>query len=152
MNTTERARCDQSERQRLWARITSADAANMHGLRRQLTAALTRWVDADVVDTTALLSSELLGNALQHACTPRGGCPWVTLSALLVDNCLRVEVTDPDPRLPQRHEAGSDDEHGRGLELMDALAGDWGVCPRTVGKTVWFTVVSTAARTPEHAA
>jgi hypothetical protein len=57
---------------------------------------------------------------------------------------LRIDVTDTrTERRPCRNQdlqlPSSDEESGRGLLLVDALAADWGVTPRTTapGKTVW---------------
>ncbi|WP_217210412.1 ATP-binding protein [Streptomyces sp. AC550_RSS872] len=51
---------------------------------------------------------------------------------------LRVEISDPrGERLPCAPDATSDDQFGRGLALAEALADDWGITPRTVGKTVY---------------
>ncbi|WP_181359187.1 ATP-binding protein [Streptomyces sporangiiformans] len=50
----------------------------------------------------------------------------------------RLEITDPDPCswLILRR-AGADDEAGRGLLLLDAVAVRWGVEQAPGGKTVW---------------
>ncbi|MFF8592519.1 ATP-binding protein [Streptomyces sp. NPDC015220] len=51
---------------------------------------------------------------------------------------MRVEVGDPDPRaLPVLVRAADEDESGRGLALLDAVATRWGVERRAEGKTVW---------------
>jgi hypothetical protein len=49
--------------------------------------------------------------------------------------------------LPRPRRAGPEDESGRGLELLAALAGNWGAEPREggVGKTVWFELKVAAA-------
>ncbi|WNM35462.1 ATP-binding protein [Streptomyces sp. Li-HN-5-11] len=55
---------------------------------------------------------------------------------------LRVSVTDANDALPTLCEASPEDESGRGLALVAALADDWGAEPRPggIGKTVWFEV------------
>ncbi|MBK3574013.1 ATP-binding protein, partial [Streptomyces sp. MBT65] len=45
---------------------------------------------------------------------------------------------DDDPTLPSLLSAGPDDEHGRGLHVVGALAREWGASRTTGGKTVWF--------------
>ncbi|MCX4906418.1 ATP-binding protein [Streptomyces sp. NBC_00878] len=51
---------------------------------------------------------------------------------------IRIEVSDPDPRaLPVLLCAAGDDESGRGLALLDAVALRWGVEQGATGKTVW---------------
>lgn len=53
---------------------------------------------------------------------------------------LRVEVQDDDPRPAQVRHAGDEDEGGRGISMLVALAAAWGVHPLPVGKYVWFTL------------
>jgi hypothetical protein len=40
--------------------------------------------------------------------------------------------------VPAPRSAGRDDEHGRGLLLVDRLANRWGVDSQPPGKRVWF--------------
>ncbi|MGV9814909.1 ATP-binding protein [Streptomyces cellulosae] len=84
-----------------------------------------------------LCASELVTNVVQHL---GEGVP-VTVRVWCDDGGrTRLEVTDPDPRaLPVlRASVGADEESGRGLALLDALATRWGVAygPGR-GKTVW---------------
>ncbi|GAA2653124.1 hypothetical protein GCM10010400_06050 [Streptomyces aculeolatus] len=93
----------------------------------------------ETADTAVLLVSELLTNACLHARAPRGR--HIAARCVLGDGGLRVEVSDAgDGELPTPHEAGPDDESGRGLALVAALASRWGAYPRPygIGKTVWF--------------
>ncbi|MGF1428657.1 ATP-binding protein [Kitasatospora sp. LaBMicrA B282] len=96
----------------------------------------------ETVDTAALLLSELMTNACRHARFPRDryiAARW-TLDA--GSSLLLVEVSDADRRLPRPRSTAPDDESGRGLELLAALATTWGAHLREcgVGKTVWFTL------------
>ncbi|MFB6889347.1 ATP-binding protein [Kitasatospora sp. NPDC056327] len=94
----------------------------------------------ETAETALLLLSELATNACRHTDAPRDRHILVTC-AVLDDATLRVEVSDADPRLPDPRDAGPDDESGRGLALVAALATTWGAHPRGpgfVGKTVWF--------------
>ncbi|MER5970990.1 ATP-binding protein [Streptomyces sp. NPDC002055] len=52
---------------------------------------------------------------------------------------LRIEVSDAGTEHPTLHKASEDEESGRGLFLIDALAGAWGSHDRSpgIGKTVW---------------
>lgn len=56
---------------------------------------------------------------------------------LTVPSGVRVAVKDSHPDLPVLQQI-SDDEHGRGLLLVDALSSSWGVDARPPGKSVWF--------------
>jgi anti-sigma regulatory factor (Ser/Thr protein kinase) len=88
----------------------------------------------DVCETAALLTSELVTNAVKY------GGSRATLEAAVPGEVLRVAITDENPALPVvglRPALG--DESGRGLKLVSALASRWGV-ERTPsgGKAVWF--------------
>jgi anti-sigma regulatory factor (Ser/Thr protein kinase) len=78
-------------------------------------------VQADLVDTLRLLVSELVTNAVTYG--PDGE---VAVKVVVAGGLIRVEVMDEGtggvtPRTPTR-----DDDHGRGLMLVDALADRWG--------------------------
>ncbi|WP_105974411.1 ATP-binding protein [Streptomyces geranii] len=103
-------------------------------LRSQLTA----WkIDAEVAETAELLLSELVTNSLRHASTPPGREIGVRIATY--DGRLRVEVADANNCRPTPRQAGPDDEGGRGLTLVQALADRWGCCPRPhgIGKATW---------------
>lgn len=91
--------------------------------------------DGQTRDTVELLTSELLTNAVRHG---RGGA--VTLRLLCFHDRVTVEVTDFSTRGPRMRRAGVEDESGRGLMLVQALAQTWGTRPSSGGKTVWCTV------------
>lgn len=86
----------------------------------------------ELADTTLLLVSEIVTNAVRHAPPPT----WLHLR--LVDENLQVAVTDVSPAAPLPSRAGPDDEGGRGLWLVEALADRWGHRPSGSGKVVWF--------------
>ncbi|MFI6639129.1 PAS domain S-box protein [Streptomyces sp. NPDC050504] len=102
--------------------------------RSFLTKTLTAWDCAHLADDARLLVSEVLTNALQHAQGPLG------LHLRRTTTELTVEISDRSPHLPQPRLAAPDDESGRGLLLVDALAHSWGVRPTDDGKTTWFTL------------
>ncbi|MDQ1046439.1 ATP-binding protein [Streptomyces sp. V4I2] len=82
-----------------------------------------------------LCVTELVANVIRHV---GDGAP-IRVRVLRADaGRIRVEVTDPDPcALPVLRHATDDDEAGRGLALLDAVAFRWGVEPWAAGKTVW---------------
>ncbi|NYI05550.1 ATP-binding protein [Allostreptomyces psammosilenae] len=87
-----------------------------------------------VADDAALLAGELASNVVRHAHVEEYEV------AVAVDaRCLRISVYDRDPRLPVVRHPGPDDESGRGLLLVSALAEEWGVTARNGGKEVWFS-------------
>ncbi len=100
--------------------------------------ALAGWGVRRRADDVVLCVSELATNALLHGVPPgRGYRLWLALGA--EDGLLRVEVHDSgdgEPRLPEPGGA-ADEESGRGLLLVSALADKWGVGERVPGKIVW---------------
>ena len=98
-------------------------------------------VEADTVDTAALLTTELVSNAIRHTRDE------LVLSVRLAGGRLRVGVADSSHRRPQLVQVGKRDTSGRGLHLVEALAAEWGVDPdeRGLGKTVWFELVAGSA-------
>ncbi|WP_189135000.1 SpoIIE family protein phosphatase [Wenjunlia tyrosinilytica] len=89
------------------------------------------WGLDGLVDTTELLVSELVTNALRH------GEGDIRLR-LLLDRTLVCEVWDAGLVQPRRRRARDTDEGGRGLQLVSLLADGWGSRRTPLGKTVWF--------------
>ena len=79
-----------------------------------------------------LCLTELVANAARHG----WGEPTVTLGWSL--GRLRVSVRDRSPEWPSP--GFPSEEGGRGLRLIHAITGVWGVCaaPGSQGKDVWF--------------
>nr|WSW67023.1 PAS domain-containing SpoIIE family protein phosphatase/ATP-binding protein [Streptomyces sp. NBC_00995] len=89
------------------------------------------WDLDDLVDTTELLVSELVTNALRY------GEGEIRLR-LLRDRTLVCEVWDAGLVQPRRRRARDTDEGGRGLQLVGLLSAAWGSRRTPRGKTVWF--------------
>ena len=87
-------------------------------------------------DTVELLVSEIATNALVH------GSGEVRVRVNVLDGTVRVEVDDDGTALPQLRAPSGTSEGGRGLALVHAMSGGWGVAPRPGGKTVWFEVTA----------
>jgi anti-sigma regulatory factor (Ser/Thr protein kinase) len=93
----------------------------------------------DVSDTAALLTSELVTNALQHARGP------LHLDVACTRGQLIVSVSDGDPRPPRPRETDARSLGGRGLMLVAKLAEQWGSRPVPGDrKSVWFSLRPTA--------
>ncbi|WP_223244390.1 ATP-binding protein [Streptomyces sp. CBMA156] len=94
----------------------------------------------DYRDTAELLLSELFANAVQHSDTPDDR--RIEIRFDLADSLLRLEVHDADTALPALRTPTPDDEHGRGLRLVDELAERWGCAyrPCGIGKFVWALI------------
>ncbi|MBV7700751.1 SpoIIE family protein phosphatase [Streptomyces sp. TRM70350] len=92
---------------------------------------LLSWDMEPLVDTTELLVSELVTNALRY------GEGEIRLR-LLLDRTLVCEVWDAGLVQPRRRRARDTDEGGRGLQLVGLLSAAWGSRRTHRGKTVWF--------------
>ncbi|MER5596266.1 SpoIIE family protein phosphatase [Streptomyces sp. NPDC002265] len=98
---------------------------------RQLAASqLHAWGLDALADSTKLIVSELVTNAVRH------GTGTVTL-CLKEHNALTCEVSDTSICVPQLRSAGITDENGRGLFLVAQLSHRWGSRPASKGKVVW---------------
>ncbi|MGH3408112.1 MAG: ATP-binding protein [Streptosporangiaceae bacterium] len=120
--------------------------------RSQVRAAICAWdlpVDPDVA---ALLTGELVTNALM-----REAGDSITVDIGCGGDHLRVDVHDSSPARPVVVDAPADAETGRGLMLVAALSTSWGAYRTPTGKAVYFTLefqpgpAGDAARRPERA-
>ncbi|MER6101409.1 ATP-binding protein [Streptomyces sp. NPDC001832] len=103
--------------------------------RRRAARLVREWGHPRLASDTAILVNELATNALLHRCLQDR---LFRVRLILTETRLRIEVTDPrGERLPGLRAPADDESYGRGLLIVDALAADWGVEQRTVGKTVF---------------
>ncbi|MFI1934781.1 ATP-binding protein [Streptomyces sp. NPDC020330] len=100
--------------------------------------ALVEWECEKRMNDVLLCVTELATNALRHGVPPGRGFK-VHIYLERIENALRVELHDsgdgevcPADELP-----GAEDEGGRGLLLVAAVADKWGVGERNPGKIVW---------------
>ena len=111
-----------------------AEPGAVAGARAVVRVTLREWGFDAVGDMAALLVSELVTNALRHASGPIG----LRMERDRDGDALLVEVSDPLPDPPRERVAGTDDESGRGLQLVACSARRWGTRRGRTGKTVWF--------------
>ncbi|MFF5956635.1 ATP-binding protein [Streptomyces luteogriseus] len=115
--------------------------------RRLTRARLTGWsVCEDTCDSAALVVSELVTNAIVHTASTHIVC-----ELLDGDDLVRIAVCDEGCAPGQPHAAGRtrpEEEHGRGLLLVDALCHSWGAHENGPGLLVWAELPRTAD-TPE---
>ncbi|MFE2280969.1 ATP-binding protein [Streptomyces sp. NPDC059454] len=104
--------------------------------RRLTRARLTGWsVCEDTCDTAALVVSELVTNAIVHTASSHVVCELHD-GGELVRIAVRDEGCAPgQPRANTRQQP--EDEHGRGLLLVDALCHSWGAHENGPGLLVW---------------
>ncbi len=96
---------------------------------------LTEWGHPELADDTALLVSELAGNAVTHG---RLRDRLFRVELTLAERAVRISVSDPrGERVPHLRAAADADTFGRGLLIVREIADRWGVSTLTVGKSVW---------------
>src|SRR3954454_15047412 len=83
-------------------------------------------------DDVALVTSELVSNAIEHAMTP------VTVRVMNDERRVRVEVSDSSSILPAVADLVADSSRGRGLHIVEALTDAWGIESSEDGKVIWF--------------
>ncbi|MCX4647577.1 ATP-binding protein [Streptomyces sp. NBC_01446] len=105
--------------------------------------ALRQWqIDDDIVEALRLIVSELVTNAVVHTASR-------TIEITVSVTATEAVVTVTDQGLfgtPVAREARPEEEHGRGLALVEALATRWESTPLADG-----TQVEAAVTLPEQA-
>ncbi|AYC41996.1 ATP-binding protein [Streptomyces griseorubiginosus] len=101
--------------------------------RRLVRISLSVWELDELADDTALIVSELVANAVEHA---RRESIRVTIERPEAA-CVRVGVVDFSRVPPVRRDPDPERESGRGLALVEELAEDWGTDLLPWGKRVW---------------
>ncbi|WP_283137015.1 ATP-binding SpoIIE family protein phosphatase [Rhizohabitans arisaemae] len=91
---------------------------------------LAAWRLDALADTTELLVSELVTNAILHGSGP-------IHFRMLRGKTLYFEVADRSPATPAIRRPGPEDASGRGLQLINGLGYRWGSRRTPTGKTVW---------------
>lgn len=135
-----------------------ADPASVRAARLFVVDRLQEWGADDVVDSAALLTSELATNAVLHTRRP------FVVEVHRSSSVIRVEVVDRSEEIPYlpRHlarsaangapaaegwdaEVEAEDRLFSGLGMVDAVATRWGAEPRPgEGKVVWFELALAA--------
>ncbi|MET8146276.1 ATP-binding protein [Sphaerisporangium sp. NPDC005288] len=114
------------------------DPTVLADVRKMIRQTLSKWQLAgagdDLTDDIVLASTEVLSNAVLY------GLPPIRFTLRVSGETLLAEITDHGAGRPERRSGIDDDEHGRGLTIVEALCDEWGVLPSPEGpaKTVWF--------------
>lgn len=96
--------------------------------------------------TATLLTSELATNAITHSASGMATGKF-EVCVQVAPGWARVEVRDlgnlAEKPEPQNRDPYDTAEHGRGLDLVEALSSKWGTEPRGdgLGRKVWFELV-----------
>jgi two-component sensor histidine kinase len=91
----------------------------------------------------SIITSELVANAVQHACSNGAARIGVTLTCAGNPAAVTVVVSDSSRQGPVRRDASPGSEQGRGLQIVEALSARWGWRYEDGGKTV-FAVLARA--------
>ncbi|SNR83016.1 Anti-sigma regulatory factor (Ser/Thr protein kinase) [Geodermatophilus saharensis] len=83
-----------------------------------------------------LLVTELVANVVDHV----GGESVLSLELEYSDGWLRIAVADGSAVRPVVGELRGDQPRGRGMQIVEAIADDWGVESVDGGKRVWFSL------------
>ncbi|MFI6845635.1 ATP-binding protein [Kitasatospora sp. NPDC050467] len=130
---------------RTWEATLTEHSSSVRTARRHIRDQLTVWGwEGERVDDLVLITSELVTNAVVHACQGQGE---VRLYLQEFGGDCRLEVWDSRFDLPlQERRPRRFNEGGRGIELVRDLAFDFGVVVRRgAGKRVWVRVLLDAA-------
>ena len=105
--------------------------------RRHVRDALGGYGLGEYAADAAIITSELVANAVQHASGNGATTIGVTLTCAENPAAVTILVSDSSPRGPVRRETAADDEQGRGLQIVEALSVHWGWRCEDGGKTVF---------------
>jgi anti-sigma regulatory factor (Ser/Thr protein kinase) len=104
--------------------------------RQLLGRACRSWSVVELLEPAEVVTTELVANAVRHACGE------VQLTVSLHHGQLQISVGDDSPVPPHPQAAAPCDEHGRGLQMVEALSTDWGTTCLGDGKVVWAKVAA----------
>ncbi|WP_030987978.1 ATP-binding SpoIIE family protein phosphatase [Streptomyces sp. NRRL S-1813] len=122
--------------------VAQAEPERIAEARRQVRDVLHDWADPDQVDSAVLMVSEMVTNVLLH--TDGDALLVAEIAGERGARRIRVDVADSSDELPHRRCPGELASSGRGLLLLELLAGAWGVDPRGDGKSTWFELYEDA--------
>ncbi len=135
-------------KRRPWKLPFLAEPEKAVGVRWALALRLTLWGLQELIDPAQICASELTSNVIKHV---GPGTP-ATLTVSMNETYLRLELHDPDARaLPTLLDAENDDESGRGMALVDAVADRWGVTLHADTKAVWCELATSLTAANGHA-
>jgi anti-sigma regulatory factor (Ser/Thr protein kinase) len=117
--------------------------------RRHVTSVLDERGLGALSETAALLTCELVSNAVKHGSAGDAGAKRERAQQIVLtvrhEEALLIEVWDPGSKglHPRLHRAAPHDEVGRGLHLVDTLSSAWGhYAPAYGGRAVWCELPS----------
>ncbi len=94
----------------------------------------------ECADDAAIITSELVTNAVQHVCDNGTKTIEVTLTHALSPAAVTILVSDSSPQGPVRRDTSAGNEQGRGLQIVEALSAHWGWHQQEGGKAIFATL------------
>ena len=88
-------------------------------------------------DDAAIITSELVTNAVQHARCDVTETVRITLARASGSEAVIIAVSDSSPHGPVMRDAPADSERGWGLRIVESLSVHWGWHPEPGGKAVF---------------
>ena len=113
------------------ARLRARAALGLHGL-------------GEDADDAEIITSELVTNAVRHACGNGNRTIGMTLTHAGSPATVTIAVSDSSPHVPVRRDTPTSGEQGRGLQIVEALSAHWGWRREGSGKVV-FAVLAREA-------
>ena len=80
----------------------------------------------EFAEDAEIITSELVANAVRHACQDRTKTIGVILTHAGTPVAVTVAVSDSSPHVPVRPDTPAGGEQGRGLQIVEALSAHWG--------------------------
>ena len=115
--------------------------------RFYIRAALAHHELGDYTKDAETVGSELVTNAVLHAGGPKFGLEVMHLADF---GAVAIIVTDPSPDPPVKRDPAGSPEHGRGLNIVDALSASWGWRTEDPGKAVYAILARQAPDSPQE--
>ena len=98
----------------------------------------------EYADDAEIITSELVTNAVQHACDNGAKTIGVRLTQAGSPAAVTVAMSDSSTQGPIRRDTPADSEQGRGLQIVEALSAHWGWRLENGGKAVFAVLVREA--------
>lgn len=95
-------------------------------------------------DDAAIIASELVTNAVQHAYCDITETIGVTVARARDSDAVIIVVSDPSPKGPVIRVASPGSGRGRGLQIVESLSVHWGWHPEPRGKAVYAILAQKA--------
>jgi serine/threonine-protein kinase RsbW len=114
-------------------RVFAAQPVQIAHARRFIAGVLSGFGAAEDI---VLCVCELASNAVLHSCSREPGGQFTVRVSVSPGGRIRAEVVDRGG--PWTPEPAQDEERGRGLLIVDALATRWGVTGSEAGRSAWL--------------